>query len=757
MAEPTDAPAPLTPDEATRLIDFARACKAAARAVLLYPAAHPAIAATLGRIVQTTSPASLPQPLRLTVLPNALLLDGRAAARPDPAIGELAVLLHDRLVGELTVHPGGDVEAWRSFLLLLGRTPESVRAEGGIARVWTTMAGRHVVLREIDYAEVLRERKSGDAADWEAVVANCLQGDAFTLDDETIQALVEIAGDADKLADLVATLEARAAGAGAATKTATLLRVLQSIVTAVGKSSPDKMEPVLRNMAVAVGRLTAEGMLSLMSHGAGVAQGQHPHDETPQLVSAVVSRMSETTIARFVAHNVIESTPIDRLAQAFQTLVRGGEEQQRMLALAHADVASSPLGQTDGFEQVWDHVAEKLLTSYSDESYVSDAYGRELSRTRTQAVQVEQASDDPPERLTAWLSTIATTALRALDLTLVLDLLRLEQDEQKWQALMAPVVSLLDDLLLVGDVEAASQLIGVLVREAAEGTTQSRKQAAIIAIDRMAAGSMMHHIVTHLAMIDNAQFERVKAMCHSMGEVLVRPMAEALSTTENSRTRERLTTILIGFGAVGRRTAERLKSSSKPAVRRTAIYLLRQFGGSEALPDLTELLADSEPQVQREAVRAIVNIGTETAYQVLEKALSSGTERSREAIMQTVTTLRDERATPLFVYILRHVDHRGPLNTIYLRAIESLGALHYPESVDALKEALYRGEWWAPRRTAALRAAAAAALARVGTPEALAVLEDAGRSGPRGVRAAARTSASTAGSRSGSPAAEMKP
>ena len=71
---------------------------------------------------------------------------------------------------------------------------------------------------------------------------------------------------------------------------------------------------------------------------------------TPRLVSAVISRMSETTIARFVAHNVIENTPIDRLAQAFQTLVRDGEQRQRMLALAHADVAASPLGQTDGFD-----------------------------------------------------------------------------------------------------------------------------------------------------------------------------------------------------------------------------------------------------------------------------------------------------------------------------------------------------------------------------------------------------------------------
>src|SRR5439155_16471943 len=298
--------------------------------------------------------------------------------RPDAAIGELAVLLHGHLVGELTVHPGGDVGAWRTFLLLLGRAPDSVRTQGGIARVWTTMAGRHVELREIDYAEVLRERKNGESADWDAVVANCLQGDAFTLDEETIQALVEIAGDAEKLAELVSALETRGGEGGGLGKTAALLRVLHGIVNAVSKSNPDRLDPLLKNMAFAVGRLSAEGMLSLLSHGAGVARGES--DETPRLVNAVVSRMSETTIARFVAHNVVENTPIDRLAQAFQTLVRDGEERQRMLALAHSDVAASPLGQTEGFEQVWNHVAEKLLTSYSDESYVSDAYGRELSR-----------------------------------------------------------------------------------------------------------------------------------------------------------------------------------------------------------------------------------------------------------------------------------------------------------------------------------------------------------------------------------------
>ena len=232
-------------------------------------------------------------------------------------------------------------------------------------------------------------------------------------------------------------------------------------------------------------------------------------------------------------------------------------------------------------------------------------------------------------------------------------------------------------------------------------------------------------------------------MCVSLGEVLVRPLAEALSVEERPRTRERLTSVLLAFGSVGRRTIERLKTSQNPAVRRTAIQLMRQFGGTESLPDLTELLDDSEPQVQRDAVRAILNIGTDAAFRILEQALTSGTTRSRDAIMQSIGLVRDERATPLFTYILGHVDHRGALAPVYLRAIESLGALRDPAGIAPLRDALYKGEWWAPRRTAALRHAAAAALARIGTPEATDVLQEAVDRGSRGIRSAARAQLSS--------------
>jgi HEAT repeat protein len=239
-------------------------------------------------------------------------------------------------------------------------------------------------------------------------------------------------------------------------------------------------------------------------------------------------------------------------------------------------------------------------------------------------------------------------------------------------------------------------------------------------------------------------------MLVSLGEVMVRPLAEAISTDISDRVRDRLTTMLIAFGPAGRKQIERLKNSENPAVRRTALHLLRELGGQEALPELTELLNDRSSQIQREAIRAILGIGTDRAFEVLQQALTSGTEPSRIAMMKSLTAVRDERAAPMLGYILGHVDHKGPLNAIYLSAIEALGALKDPQGIAALREVLFRGEWWAPRRTATLREAAAASLARIGTPDAVEVLEEAMTSGPRGVRSAVRPHMAKARARRGS-------
>jgi HEAT repeat protein len=726
------APEPLSADAAARLTEFARACKAAARAVSLYPAAHPAIKTSLDRLVDAAARATNGSTLQLTVLPDGLLVDGHAAARPDPAIGELATLLHLHLVGAMQVS-AGDSAAWRAFLAILARAPEDVRAEGGIGRVWSATGTRHLEITELDYAQVLRERSGGADATWDQIIANCLQGESVELSDETIKALLDIASDPSRLGELADLLSERSAQTGARGQVSALLRMFGGIIEAVSRRVPERLDRVLRNVASTVSRLTPDALLELISRKAESGSAA-----SVDLVGEVVTRMTDGHVSSFVARSIVaERGASARLAEAFQALVPEQERKHRLLQLAHDELEPTPLGQQPDFPNLWQN-AKDMLTSYSDESFVGREYARELSVARTQAVEVERVSDDPPDRIGAWLASVSDGSLRALDLQLLLDLMKVEQEPLRWRELTEPVVQHVEDLLLIGDFDAAARLVDALVVEAGRGDAAPTSAQAAAAVQRLVSGPLMRHIVSHLQTIDDAGFERAKYIVHTLGPVMIPPLAETLSAEDRARPRQRLTDLLIGFGPAGRQSVEQLRNSPNPAVRRTAIYLLREFGGREALPDLALLLDDSEPHVQREAIRAILGIGTDEAYSTLEKALASGTESSRLAIMEMLSSLRDDRAAPLFSYIVSHVDHRGPLRSVYAHAIESLGALRDENAVDLLREAIDRGEWYAPFRTAALRRSAALALHRIGTPRALDALRDAAANGSRGVRAAAR-------------------
>jgi len=248
----------------------------------------------------------------------------------------------------------------------------------------------------------------------------------------------------------------------------------------------------------------------------------------------------------------------------------------------------------------------------------------------------------------------------------------------------------------------------------------------------------MGHVVQWIGQAQDDEIKAISAFCRTLGPPVIGSLAEALAAEQGSAVK-RLREILLSFGSAGRAYADELRTSANPAVRRTAIELLRAFGGADALPDLARLLDDSEAAVQREALRAIVQIGTDEAYATLEQALKSSSPRTRDAIMQAMGSSRDERAAPLFVHLLEHTDHRGSFEPLYLSAVEALGKVGGDRaSVDALRAVLYRGEWWAPLRTARLRTAAATALRACGSATSQQALERASADGPRGSRRAAR-------------------
>jgi hypothetical protein len=721
---------PMPVDQSTALAEFARACKTAARSVSMYPGTHPAIGAALSRVTSAGKRLTASGDVTLGVHPTGLVVEGRVPARPDAAIVDLAGLLHDHLVGELRVTRDADAADWHSLLLILSRAPEELIHDGGVARAWTASGRTHLDIREIDYAEVLRERAGGDEAAWDRIIASCLQGDS-TMDDATLASLVATVTDPERFSQLLDRLQASpaAASAGMAATAAAVLQLLRAALAAATARGIDN-DQVLTAMAASMSRLTPETMLGVLAaRGSG-----SPEDSA--IAASVAERMTDDTVASFVANSVAaDHGATERLAHAFEALVPEMERKEQLLDLAEAKARATDFGREATFDNLWQTAAE-MLTSYSDKKFVSDEYARELSAAKTRGVEVERVSDDPPERLQEWLATIDEGAVRGHDLLLALDLLRIEDEPAQWEQIATIAAADAERRARLGELEEAARLaLAILLEQQPHGRPRLALAAAAVS-DKLAAGPLISHIVVQLRTTDEKGMAAATQICHTLGPGAVRPLAEALAVEENSHAIRTLRQILLDFGAAGRSSVEQLKSSTNPAVRRTAIDLLRVFGGNDALPELESMLGDTDQQVQRDAVRAIVQIGTNAAYAVLQRALVT---TSRDAVLHQLIGLRDSKAIPLLCHILTSTQPSGALAATHREITEALGALGpHPDSTAGLRAALYRGVWWAPVRTARLREAAATALMRIGSPETTAVLEEAARTGNRRIRKIAR-------------------
>ena len=162
-----------------------------------------------------------------------------------------------------------------------------------------------------------------------------------------------------------------------------------------------------------------------------------------------------------------------------------------------------------------------MLTSYTDATYVSSDYGRELSSARTRPVDVERVSDDPPERMSGWLGTVSDTSLRTLDHQLLIDLLTIEEDPLRWRDVAQTVVAHADDLVRVGHFEQAwllAETVADQCRRRAPTGNRTRNRRS----NDSARGSMMKHAAAHLRGTNDEGYERFKRICHAVGTAIVR-------------------------------------------------------------------------------------------------------------------------------------------------------------------------------------------------------------------------------------------
>lgn len=718
----------LPPDVSQQLVEFARACRAAARAVALYPPGHRAVEDSVARLTDAGRRAAGDGGMSIDVMPDGLRLGGVAPDRVDAGVVELAAMLHAQQIGGLTLHATADRESWQVLLGLLSRSPDDNRRDGGLARLWETAGGPSIEVHAIDYAALLREGHGGSLT-------------------RLLRAANEGALQAVTLADLEAIIDAveqrrpdRRSDDGGEAAGVAIARLGALVLSRGADADPERIEAALTRLAQITEQLSADGMRGLIAArsrvaGRGTAIGGTEEagvdDGDADGAAAVLDHLDERGRARFVATALVsEGSATARLREAFEALVPA-DDRRRVAALAEYMLpgTGAPPADVPRLRQELD----RMVVSYDDRRYVGGDYARELTLARGRAEDLETAKPDPPERIDAWLATVSDAALRGLDLQVLLDLLAIDgQDVDQYAAIAAQAAARIEDLSRVGLVAPALALERRLDEVLQHGGP--RALAAEAAFERLRAGPLVRDLVPLVRRAAPNEVDGITGLLARLGPAIAPALAMALSRESDSVARERLRSVLAGFGVAGEQAVRALLSSDHAETRRNAALLLRDFGGAASVEVLDGLLADTDPRVRREALRALAVDDDPRAHARVIAALVAAGPEGQRALVDELGLVRDARIAPLLATLAGQWRRRA-LAGAALRAMTLLGAIGAASAhtgVRVLAAILQASLWWSPRRARAARAHAADALAAIGTADARAALEELASRGGRG-------------------------
>lgn len=217
---------------------------------------------------------------------------------------------------------------------------------------------------------------------------------------------------------------------------------------------------------------------------------------------------------------------------------------------------------------------------------------------------------------------------------------------------------------------------------------------------------------------EEAREERLAAVAvlgRSMAEVL----ADLLAETAERGPRRVWEDALVALGSETRPVARDMLADDRWFVVRNGARILGKIGDEDDVSSLRPVLTHDDARVRREAVMALGRIGGEEAGPLLVAGLDDLDPDVRTAAATAVGALRVSEAGRS----LRDRLGEEEVEKVRIRVLRALGALEDPAAVPDLEKHA-RGGFFS-RPPSAVRIAAYRALARIGTPRARSLVEEA--------------------------------
>jgi len=725
------SPSPvLSPELIRQSTALSRALAAAVRAWALYPPEHPAVAGAVARLAEALRVSVAGAAFTFAVTPATLLVAGLPLPAEAP-VAEVARLLHDRDVLQLTFMGDVPSQAVDALLRLLARDADALRADGGPAAAWARHGHPAIVLEQIDYERMLEDHDVERQADrrddvWRSLVNAIVEG-RKAFDERQQQRLLEIAADVGQIGELAeAVVEPKRNLDGSpliTTQAATVLAVFRHLTGIVQVLAPDRLSEVLRNVAAATARLDPHLVAQMML-------ADESMQETP-IIERIAAAFDDDTVARLLATALArDGRASARLAQVFDTIASDSERKQRVLHLTRSLLSEHDFGRGGQFTAAWSSM-EGLLLNYDESPYVSDEYQASLAGANARA-EAMAARELPPE-LPAWIDTLGQDNVRRLSVLLVTDLLRIEDSAERAAEIAGDLGALCEDLLLAGAFDDADLVLTTLAA-AADDARAIAPAACRAAMTNLGGSPALREAAALLGELDDATAGRFAACCRLIGPTATQALVPLLDSERDTPAVSRARELVHAYGAPAIPHLAPLVADERWQVQRIAARLLGATRSAQAVAPLQALLRRGEDRVVSAVLAALAGIDDPSAGRVIQTALRTSNGDGRRMVVDALVATRDPRVVPMLAALLADSDPFGEDHGVVVAILDALRQLADDRTIPAVTAVMRRTRLFARRKATAVKRASVAVLRAVGTDLAAQTLADAGRTGDRLLR-----------------------
>lgn len=296
------------------------------------------------------------------------------------------------------------------------------------------------------------------------------------------------------------------------------------------------------------------------------------------------------------------------------------------------------------------------------------------------------------------------------------------------RAILGIIRHLIPTFLATGDLGSASRIL-VELTAMLDGTAlapEARQECHGLFYE-LSEPTMVSQLIHALeeGVLDPAG-EELGVFLRHLGPAALAVLLKTVETTDVATLRKRLETAVEAIARNAPEPVLALLSSDDPSIVAGAARLLGRLGYAKAADGVAALLERQDPALRLAAVDALVAIHNAKALEALQKALEDHEREVRVAAARGLARLRYQPARARLEELIQGRLLREADLTEKIAFFEAFGAVGNAESVVMLDKLLNGRNLLRQRQPPEVRACAALALGRVGTPAARSALERAG-------------------------------